>query len=309
LYGNNVHFRGFAVSPSGEGYFVVDSGRDEVRYCPFDQLSSNFFACTLWASVDDVNVDNLPGQWWDPHSIVIDAAFKYVYVTDFSYNKVHVFGLESREYFGEMTQTVGDINLPGQLALKPGFEVRESSATPSTRAVAGVSITVPLTLLDASSSSLPEDYDWGPEVSRFEISATGDIVVDGDTLASTIPGVVVAGDDPSIVIKKVGTWTVSMTSGVKNRQSFKNSPFKVQVDAGASDPSRCKSEFTKVLTAGEASPAKRRAVTRNARRACDKAGPKRITSAYWRPMLFFLRAVLERAVERSTSYDPPPSFT
>ncbi|GMI19981.1 hypothetical protein TeGR_g175 [Tetraparma gracilis] len=208
----------------------------------------DIYSCELFA----YKPESLP---WDPYQIHADAEKGVVYVGDHDYTKVHAFYFDGA-YLGRVEETEGNLGAPSDFTIYEGaypplstFELPDSDVSE-----AGTDITVPLTLKNHRNLPIGSEFPASPDI--YSIEATG--LIPGTNYSSTITGSI--GYDraapsssaltASLKIPFIGDWTISLTGGNSNPQSFFGSPTSVTIFPASTDPASCTTTFPTVITAG-----------------------------------------------------------
>jgi hypothetical protein len=167
-----------------------------------------------------------------------------VYVSDHDYMKIHAFSFDST-YLGRVEETEGNLGAPTDFTIYEGafpplstFELPDSDVFE-----AGTDITVPLTLKNHRNLPIGAEYPALPGI--YSIEATG--LIPGTNYSSTITGSVeynrIAASSAALTaalkIPFVGDWTISLTGGNSNPQSFFGSPTSITISPAPTDPASC----------------------------------------------------------------------
>ncbi|GMI28514.1 hypothetical protein TeGR_g9793 [Tetraparma gracilis] len=236
------------------GTFLVSNripsspGNGRVWECPLGITATmDIYSCELFAYRPDGD--------WDPYQIHADAEKGVVYVGDHDNMKIHAFFFDGT-YLGRVEETEGNLGAPTDFTIYEGafpplstFELPDSDVFE-----AGTDITAPLTLKNHRNLPIGAEYPALPGI--YSIEATG--LIPGTNFSTTITGSIEydhaspSSSAPTayLNIPYVGDWTISLTGGNSNPQSFFGSPTFITVSPAPTDPESCTTTFPTVITAG-----------------------------------------------------------
>jgi len=243
-------FNGIGVlrREGGMGTYVIavrgnDINDDMILECALNPPSGETYTtdCEVFATKPG-------GSLWDPYSIVVDDVREILYVSDYTYNRVHVYSWK-RTYLGAIDEFRGDLYSPQSMDIKPGPLAKLSPVSPPSSASAGVPFVTAITLRKSNNEDLPPSYPIEDELHRFQISATGFLT--GTNHTTTITGEVLTAAAASIKIDFAGVWTVSITEGLLIPQHLHGSPYEIVLEPSPTDPQNCASNPPASATAGE----------------------------------------------------------
>ena len=228
-------------------YLFVDQGQyTKVVYsCPLEHTGYIVpTQCTKFAALS-----------WDPVGIAVDEYLKLIYVGDATYSKIYAFKFNG-DFIDTVEESKGDLTSPTAIAIKPGISVPLSLVHPPTTSTAGVRFSVPMTLKNNHDNNITDTYSVSKELSRYHIEGAG--LITGSDYAVTLTGSIIHDNTTpahrsltgSLVLTYAGTWTVSITEGVKNEQHLHGSPFIVVVEPASTTPDAVETKFEYFITAG-----------------------------------------------------------
>ncbi|GMI42458.1 hypothetical protein TeGR_g13702 [Tetraparma gracilis] len=240
-----------------KGTFLVSNrlpsnpGNGRVWECPLDITTTmNIYSCALFAYQPEGD-----GWEWDPYQIHADDEKGVVYVGDHDYMKIHAFFFDGT-YLGRVEEMEGNLGAPTDFTIYEGaFPPLSTLELPDSGVFeAGTDITAPLTLKNHRNVPIGDEYPARPGI--YSIEATG--LIPGTNYSSTITGSIEYKDDApssaaltaSLNIPFVGDWTISLTGGNSNPQSFFGSPTTITVFPAPTDPASCTTTSPTVITAG-----------------------------------------------------------
>jgi hypothetical protein len=197
---------------------------------------------------------NTPTNALPRYQIHADDEKGVVYVGDHDYMKIHAFSFDST-YLGRVEETEGNLGAPTDFTIYEGvFPPLSTFELPDSDFEAGTDINAPLTL--KNHRNLPIGSEFPASSDTYSIEATG--LIPGTNFSSTITGSIEydrttpssSAVTASLKIPYVGDWTISLTGGNSNPQSFFGSPTSITVSPAPTDPESCTTAFPTVITAG-----------------------------------------------------------